>query len=247
MTGQPLHGHPEKGRTFPGPDFFNRFEGDVVNFLDIVSLDLLPFTRLKHLQRERIDFSRRAADAVTVVLDDEKDGQFFFLCETNSFEEITLPRGGVTDGRDHEIFLFVEFDTPRDAACRKELRAGGRGDAPNVQVGVAIVRWHLPAAASSIALGKIFQSKLARRHASSKNKAAVAIIRHDVIVLLHRDGNGSERFVPHARNVEVAFALAIQILLAQIRMPALQHRGEKPQLFFFAQRWHTMSILQLHL
>ena len=53
--------------------------------------------------------------------------------------------------------------------------------------------------------------------------------------------------MPHAGDVEVAFALTIQILLAQIRMPTLQHRGEEPQLFFFAQRWHAMSILQLHL
>ena len=107
--------------------------------------------------------------------------------------------------------------------------------------------WHLPAATSGIALGKIFQSKFARGHASPENKAAIAIIRNDVIVWLHLDGNGGECFVPHAGNVEVAFALAIQILLAQIRMPAFQHRGEEPQLFFFAQRWHTMSILQLHL
>ena len=139
VAGQPLHDDPQKSRTFPSPDFLNRFEGDVMNFLDIVSLDLLPFTWLKNLQRERIDFPRRAADAVSVILDNEKDGQFLFLCETNRFEEITLPGGGVTDGSDHQIFLFVEFDTPRDAAGRKKLRAGGRGHAPNVQVCVAVV------------------------------------------------------------------------------------------------------------
>ena len=247
MARQPLHDHPQKGRTFPGPDLLNRFESDVVNFLDILSLDLLPVSRLKHSQRERIDFPRRAADAVSVVLNNEKDRQFLFFCETNRFEEITLPRGGVTDGGDHQILLFVELDSPSNAAGREELRTSGRGHAPNMQAGMAIVRRHLPAAASGIALGKIFQGKLLRGHASSKNKAAVAIIRHDVIVWLHLDGNGGERFVSHPGDMEVAFALTIQILLAQIRMPAFQHGGEKPQFFFFAQRWHTRSILQLHL
>jgi hypothetical protein len=42
---------------------------------------------------------------------------------------------------------------------------------------------------------------------------------------LHLNGNGGERFVPHPRNVKVAFALAIEILLAQITMPALEQNG----------------------
>ena len=53
--------------------------------------------------------------------------------------------------------------------------------------------------------------------------------------------------MPHSGNVKVAFALAIQILLAQIGMPALEHDREKAQFIFFAQLRHTMSILQLQL
>ncbi len=48
--------------------------------------------------------------------------------------------------------------------------------------------------------------------------------------------------MPHAGNVKVTFALAIQILLAQIGVPALEHDLEKAQLIFFAQLRHTMSI-----
>jgi hypothetical protein len=44
--------------------------------------------------------------------------------------------------------------------------------------------------------------------------------------------------------MEMAFALAIQVLLAQIGMPALEHDLEKAQLIFFGQLRHTMSILQ---
>jgi len=47
--------------------------------------------------------------------------------------------------------------------------------------------------------------------------------------------------------VKMAFALTIQILFAQIGMPALEHDREKAQLIFFAQFRHTMSTLQLQL
>ena len=40
----------------------------------------------------------------------------------------------------------------------------------------------------------------------------------------------------HAGNVEVPFALAIQVLLAQIAVPAFEQDGEKAEFIFFAQR-----------
>jgi len=61
------------------------------------------------------------------------------------------------------------------------------------------------------------------------------------------NGDCGERFMTHSRRVKMAFALAIQTLLAQIRMPALQHERQKAQLIFFGQLRHTMSILQLQL
>src|SRR5438128_4373143 len=45
--------------------------------------------------------------------------------------------------------------------------------------------------------------------------------------------------------MEVALALAIQILLAQIGVPALQDRFEQAKLIFLAQRRHNLSILLL--
>jgi hypothetical protein len=51
--------------------------------------------------------------------------------------------------------------------------------------------------------------------------------------------------VSHSRNVEMTFALAIQILLAQIGMAALENRGEKSQLIFFAQGGHGRGISRL--
>ena len=85
------------------------------------------------------------------------------------------------------------------------------------------------------------------RHAAAKHQPAIAIIRNDVIIRLHLNGNGGKRFVTHSGDMKVAFALAIQILLAQIGMPALKHDREKAQLIFLAQLRHTMSILQLQL
>src|SRR5687767_9998809 len=43
----------------------------------------------------------------------------------------------------------------------------------------------------------------------------------------------------HARNVKVPFALPIQVLLAQIPMPAFQEDCEKAQPNFFAQFGHV--------
>jgi len=44
--------------------------------------------------------------------------------------------------------------------------------------------------------------------------------------------------VAHPGNVKVTFALTIQILLSQIRVPALQNGCEKAELIFFAKRGH---------
>jgi hypothetical protein len=47
--------------------------------------------------------------------------------------------------------------------------------------------------------------------------------------------------------MEMTFALAIQILLAQVGVTALQNYPEEAKLIVLAERRHTMSILQLHL
>jgi hypothetical protein len=42
----------------------------------------------------------------------------------------------------------------------------------------------------------------------------------------------------HAADVEVSLALAIQVLLAEIAVPALKEDGEEAQLIFFAESGH---------
>ena len=109
------------------------------------------------------------------------------------------------------------------------------------------MRRHHPTATARFAFGKIFERELSRGHSAAEDQTAVAIKRNDVIVQFHLNGDGGERFMPHAGNVKMTFALSIQILLAQIGMPALEHDREKAQLIFLAQLRHTMSILQLQL
>jgi hypothetical protein len=106
------------------------------------------------------------------------------------------------------------------------------------------MRRHHATAAAGIALGEIFERQLLRRHAAAKNQTAIAIIRHNVIVALHLHRNRGERFVSHPGHMKVPLALTIQVLLAQIGVPALQNRFEETNLIFFAERGHTMSILQ---
>ena len=108
---------------------------------------------------------------------------------------------------------------------------------------VAVMRRHLSAVALPFALGEIIERQLARSHAAAEDERAVAIITADVITRLGRKRNGRERFVPHARNVEMALALAIEILLAQIAMPAFEQNGEETQFFFFAQSHRKLRVV----
>ena len=116
-----------------------------------------------------------------------------------------------------------------------------------MKIGIAVVRGHHTSAAAGVALGEIFQRELFRRHPAAEHQSAISIIGNDVIARLHLRGDGRERFVPHSRNMKMAFALPDEILLAQIRVPALQNEREETQLIFFGKLRHTMSILQLQL
>src|SRR6185437_13032211 len=89
------------------------------------------------------------------------------------------------------------------------------------------------------ALREIIQGQLARSDAAPENERAVAIIRHDIIAFDHRHTKRSETFVAHSRNVEMSFALAIQILFAQIAVPALEQDREQTEFLFFAERGHV--------
>jgi len=85
----------------------------------------------------------------------------------------------------------------------------------------AIVRRHLAAAAAGVPFGEIFQAELARRHATSRtNPDPICTARYNRPASIWiRDRR--QRFVPHSRHMKVSFALAIQILLAQVawRLP----------------------------
>ena len=96
------------------------------------------------------------------------------------------------------------------------------------------MRRHLPAAAAGIALGEIFETELTRRHAAAQNQTAIAIIWNDIIIGLHLDRDRRQRFVPHSGNMKMSFALAVQILLAQICMPAFKNDRQQSQLIFLA-------------
>jgi hypothetical protein len=69
VTRQTFHLNPEKERTAAAADFLERFGRRIVNLLDVLSFDVAPVVLLENVQRERIRFPRRHADAVGVVLD----------------------------------------------------------------------------------------------------------------------------------------------------------------------------------
>ena len=185
MTGEPLHLHPEKHRSIAGTDFLHRRARCLIKFFNFLPLDLLPVAGLKDSEHERICFPSRHADAIGIVFDDEKERQLFFFCERNSLVKVALTSCGVTDCRDDNIPLSIELDAPGNPACRKKLRTGWRRHTPDMQIRIAVMRRHLPAAASSVALGEIFEPELPCRHTTPENKTAIPIIRNDVIVWLH--------------------------------------------------------------
>ena len=91
------------------------------------------------------------------------------------------------------------------------------------------MRRHLPPPAAGVEFGKVFQAKLMCRHTAAEDETAITIIRNNIIVRFHLDRNRSQRFMAHSRDVKMSFALAIQILLAQIGVAALQNYFEEPK------------------
>jgi hypothetical protein len=103
------------------------------------------------------------------------------------------------------------------------------------------MRRHLPAVALTLSLREVIQRELARGDAAAEDQRAIAVVRDRVITVDHCYAKGRQTFMAHAGNVEMAFALAIQILLAQIPVPALEQDREKTQLIFFADGGHVGS------
>jgi hypothetical protein len=104
------------------------------------------------------------------------------------------------------------------------------------------MRRHLPSVTFTLRLCEIIDRQLPRTDAATEDQSAIAIVRDDVIVLLHLNRNGGQPFVPHAGDMEMAFALAIEILLAQIAMPALKQDGQQSQLFLPVQFRHRPTL-----
>ena len=88
-------------------------------------------------------------------------------------------------------------------------------------------------------LREIIQGQLARGDSAAKNERAVAIIGNDIIAVDHRHTERRETFVAHAGNMKMALSLPIQILFAQITVPALEDDREQTQFIFFGERGHS--------
>jgi hypothetical protein len=92
-------------------------------------------------------------------------------------------------------------------------------------------------------LREIIERQLARGDPAAQHQRAVPVIRHDLIALDHRHAKRRESFVAHSGNVKMPFALAIQILLAQIAMPALEQDREQTQFVFFIKSGHPETVM----
>src|SRR5947209_1571964 len=101
------------------------------------------------------------------------------------------------------------------------------------------MRRHLAPVALPFPLREIIERQFARRDAAPENEPAIAIIGDDIIALRHGYAECGQPFMSHSRNVEMSFALAIEILLAQIAVPALQQDREQAQFVFSIKSGHV--------
>ncbi len=186
MAGKPFHLYPQERGPFSGAQPFDLFARDVIHSLDVCPIDFDPVVRLKNAKRERIDLPRRTADAVCVVLHHEHHRQLLLFRKADRLEEITLARRRIADRRHDEIWFSIELDAPGNAAGRQELGAGGCRHAPDVAIGVTIMRRHLAPATLAFALGHIIQRELARSDAATEHQRPIPVVRTNVIVRLHQ-------------------------------------------------------------
>src|SRR4051794_12815292 len=100
------------------------------------------------------------------------------------------------------------------------------------------MRRHLPAVALAVLLREIIDRQLGRRDPAAEHQPAVTIISGDVVTIAQLDAEGRQRFVTHPTDVEMAFALTIEALLAKIAVPALQQDSQESELLFLRQIDH---------
>ena len=100
------------------------------------------------------------------------------------------------------------------------------------------MRRHLPPVALAFAFGEVIERELARSDPAAENEPTIAVVRRDEIAIDHGEAERGQPFMAHAGNVKVTFALAIQILLAQIAVPAFEQDREQTQFIFLAERGH---------
>ena len=81
---------------------------------------------------------------------------------------------------------------------------------------------HLPAVRRRIALRHVVEGELLGGHAAAEDEAAVAVVGREIIVGLKLARDCGESLVAAARHVEVPLALAVEVLLAQVAMAALE-------------------------
>ena len=74
VAGEPFHLDPEKKRAASSANFRKRFGRRIVNLLHIVPINASPVIGFQNIERERVVFPGRHADAVAVVFDKKKHG-----------------------------------------------------------------------------------------------------------------------------------------------------------------------------
>ena len=216
VRSHPVEFNPQEGRPVAaarGGDGLATGDRDRVHR---TAVDMADKFRIEDAEAEWQLIKCRRTDPVTVVLDDEDDRQAVLHGLDYGLVEFSLPGGRIANRAQHDARLACKLDTPCGANGRQALRGGGRGGRIDAEAPVGTMHGHLAATRRRMGGSQIFPRHFERRHAARLHQCAIAVIEKQQVIPMQRCGQRGQRFVPLARDMDPAAALAQQALFAQI-------------------------------
>ena len=232
-------------RAFAGAGVVHRLHHGVEGGEDVAPVHFLDEEagetgeQLRHRASRGVDL-HRDGDGVAVVLHQEDDRKLEVAGGIHGLPEFALAGGALAGGAEDDLValdgLVAALDTLdlgvpqprlRRAHGLEELGAGGARGADDVEVLVAPVRRHLPAAGVGV-VGRADggEELLGRGHAEAEAEGPVAVVEVEPVVGRAEDlgGGGQHALVAGAGDLEKDAVLTLELDLLVVDPAGQQHR-----------------------